>query len=265
MRLFILSLTMTLFIFTQIKAEEAQFRTGVPNNKIVQLERERDRLQLEVEALQIQFEKVDEQLDKAVQTTQLALNSTIRTVKKPKTNDKEKVYDPIPSSYEYLIKEVQNVNRRRENIEAKIADKVAKIKTLSQQVQLMSENNQDELNQKLMAEIRTMKLTHSYSELKHATDLLAGQAEGFDRDIDMIEKTLDDSLLAVYVQEKIGQLLNSQVMCTATRRRCGSGNDVQVPIAADVIQNELFPESVVHRSEYYEKMSKRKPAAESKK
>ena len=71
-----------------------------------------------------------------------------------------------------------------------------------------------------------------------------------DKTLDKVEKKISDSEVGIYVQDKIGQLLNSHAICKA-RNRCRVKK--QTPIDADVINKELFPEIKEHRSSYYEK------------
>ena len=81
---------------------------------------------------------------------------------------------------------------------------------------------------------------------------LTNRTGNIDRELDSIERVYDRALLGAYLQDKIGQLLNPQVICAA-RRRCMT-NSVQ-KIDPQVIQRELFPTSAnPTRSDYYEKV-----------
>ena len=68
-----------------------------------------------------------------------------------------------------------------------------------------------------------------------------------------MESVYDKSLLGAYVQDKIGQLLNSQVICSA-RKRCLDGDPKKIP--AEKIKDELFPETR-HRSDYFDRVKSR--------
>ena len=89
-----------------------------------------------------------------------------------------------------------------------------------------------------------------HTELLTLTD----EADDVDDILDGIEAVYDKSLLGAYLQDKIGQLLNSNVICR-TIKRCR----VREPsrISPEDIQKELFPETQT-RSEYYEKVKKRR-------
>ncbi|MCB0347876.1 MAG: hypothetical protein KDD37_03530 [Bdellovibrionales bacterium] len=84
---------------------------------------------------------------------------------------------------------------------------------------------------------------------------LETEIKDFDRKLDLVESQYDKSLMGAYIQDKIGQLLNSQAICAA-RKRCAT-NDPQ-KIDPEVIRQELFPESAKTRSDYYEKVKSRR-------
>ena len=76
-----------------------------------------------------------------------------------------------------------------------------------------------------------------------------------DEQLDAIERVYDKSVMGAYLQDKIGQLLNSDVICTA-RKRCLDSKPIK--ISPETIRKELFPESVSgkQRSDYHDKARK---------
>ncbi len=70
-----------------------------------------------------------------------------------------------------------------------------------------------------------------------------------DKVLDEVERLYDRTVLGAYMQDKIGQLLNSQVICAA-RKRCATGDSERID--PKKIQDELFPTSTRTRGSYYD-------------
>ncbi len=68
-----------------------------------------------------------------------------------------------------------------------------------------------------------------------------------DQVLDQVERIYDRTVLGAYMQDKIGQLLNSQVICAA-RKRCAVGDPRKIPPSQ--IRDELFPSTQTRRSYY---------------
>ncbi|MCH2535266.1 MAG: hypothetical protein MK008_12550 [Bdellovibrionales bacterium] len=83
---------------------------------------------------------------------------------------------------------------------------------------------------------------------------LMSETNNIDLMLDEIEREMEMNAVGLYVQDKIGQLLNSQVICAARKRCLTKGKD---EIKASTIQKELFPDSLKTRSEYYDKVKSR--------
>ncbi len=96
----------------------------------------------------------------------------------------------------------------------------------------------------LRTKIKEQSVTMGFNELNQ-------ELNNVDHTLDEIEQVYDKSRLGAYFQDKMGQLLNSQVICQIRRRCWSKGKD---PIPAKDIQKELFPETK-SRSEYWEKVN----------
>lgn len=83
---------------------------------------------------------------------------------------------------------------------------------------------------------------------------LMQETNNIDLTLDKIESEMEKNAIGMYVQDKIGQLLNSQVICAARKRCLTRGKD---EIKASTIQKELFPNSIKTRTEYYDKVKSR--------
>lgn len=106
--------------------------------------------------------------------------------------------------------------------------------------------NQQEIFPEVMAtEIRMLNVQTRLLEL-------TGDVDDIDDKLDDIERVYDASLLGAYLQDKIGQLLNSNVICQISRR-CNGGDG---EISASDIQKELFPNTQT-RSGYRRKVRAR--------
>lgn len=219
--------------------------------QIATLERQKEVMTTEVERLRRESAKAQKTLEKVQATARLALRTSLADQKSASPN-------LMPLDMTYLQTEIdrnkQIIREHQEKIDRYLED----IKYIEKGLQEDKSIEQARLNEKFAKQIRTARLTNSFEKLHSKLDIVFMEQEIMDRDIDQIEQVLDDSLLAVYVQEKMGQLLNSQVICTATRRRCQAPADEKIKIDSSVIQSELFPGAKYFRSEYYDKMSKRR-------
>ncbi len=90
------------------------------------------------------------------------------------------------------------------------------------------------------ATIETLRLRVKLSDLDDSLG-------NIDEVLDQVERIYDNTVLGAYMQDKIGQLLNSQVICTA-RKRCAVGDPRKIPPSQ--IRDELFP-STQTRESYY--------------
>ncbi|MNK80876.1 hypothetical protein D3C87_1006090 [compost metagenome] len=95
--------------------------------------------------------------------------------------------------------------------------------------------------------LRTAELGSAFLELDLKT-------YGVDATLNDMEKIYDKSVLGAYLQDKFGQLLNSQSICSAMKR-CAVSDPKKID--AEKIRQELFPESQAIRSDYYEKVNKK--------
>lgn len=104
-----------------------------------------------------------------------------------------------------------------------------------------------EENKLLNTKLRVADLRMSLMELDF-------KKNGIDATLNDMERIYDKSLLGAYLQDKMGQLLNSQVVCSV-QKRC-MGTDPKM-IDSQRIRNEIFPESEAVRGNYYEKVNKK--------
>ena len=102
-------------------------------------------------------------------------------------------------------------------------------------------------NNILSSKLRMADLRMSFMELDFKTNKV-------ETTLDDMERIYDKSLLGAYLQDKMGQLLNSQVICMA-QKRCAVSDPKKID--AEKIRQELFPESQAIRGDYYEKVNKK--------
>jgi prefoldin subunit 5 len=109
--------------------------------------------------------------------------------------------------------------------------------------------NADMQNTILKNRFRTVDLRSAFMDL----DI---KKLGVEATLNDMEKDYDKSVLGAYLQDKFGQLLNSQVICSAVKR-CPTNDPKK--IEPERIRKELFPESAADavRSDYYEKVNKK--------
>lgn len=141
----------------------------------------------------------------------------------------------------------KQINEAREKLDAlnkQISDYPAKLQAEQAEAEQKAQSDLESLKRR----VKYLDLKDQYSELKH------GSIE-MNRKLDEIENYYDKTLMGAYFQDKIGQLLNSDVMCSAVKR-CRPGGKMEIP--AVQIKNELFPKSEATRSEYYDKVKKRR-------
>ena len=143
--------------------------------------------------------------------------------------------------------------RAKESTERAIA--AARESLTSTNTQLQTAQGDDEEEKKaLELQVRLLNTTMKFQNLRL-------NVESIDDTLDDIERVYDQSVLGAYFQDKIGQLLNSQVFCKAARRRCDDPNPY--PINPEIIRNELFPDTEEYRGSnsknekaYYDKVNR---------
>ena len=84
--------------------------------------------------------------------------------------------------------------------------------------------------------------------LKDKFSDIADDYGAVDKAMDDIVDKYDKTVMGAYVQDKIGMLLNSQVICSA-QKRCSKSDESSIP--GDRIRRELFPASDKSRYNYY--------------
>lgn len=90
-------------------------------------------------------------------------------------------------------------------------------------------------------EVAALKLDAKFQVTKSDLNSVAAR-------LDKIDGAIDKMMLGVYLQDKFGKLLNSDVFCKAVKNRCGTPKDKVVPIG-DADLETLFPNtSDVRRS-----------------
>lgn len=112
---------------------------------------------------------------------------------------------------------------------------------------VLEQNRTIEDNKLLNTKLRVADLRMSLMELDF-------KKNGIDSTLNDMERIYDKSLLGAYLQDKMGQLLNSQVVCSV-QKRC-MGTDPKM-IDSQRIRSEIFPESEAVRGNYYEKVNKK--------
>ncbi len=144
--------------------------------------------------------------------------------------------------------------RKHDEAKAKIQPKINTAQTQLRSVDRdldielrIVKKDQDKL-ENLQKQLKSAGLTTDFNQLQYRLD-------NTDDTLDEMEKIYDKAMIGSYVQDKIGQLLNSQVICTA-QKRCGPTEPIK--IEAEVIRKELFPESSSKniRKDYYNKVNR---------
>ena len=100
----------------------------------------------------------------------------------------------------------------------------------------------------LVYALRSQRLSSDFNKLEN-------QFFRMEDTLDKMEEIYDNALIGAYLQDKIGQLLNSNVICEA-RSRCATKDTKK--ISAEIIQKELFPKGKWRRKGYYEKVQRRR-------
>ncbi len=149
----------------------------------------------------------------------------------------------------YTFEQTKGAGARLRVAQGMLADVDKEIDVLLATVS-KDEAKKDETMRALMQKIKSQGLAIDFAAL-------GTKLKGTDEALDYIEGVYDKTLVGAYLQDKIGQLLNSQVICAANNRCSVAGAQDILPT---VIQKELFPNSRKARSEYYEKVNS-KPAS----
>jgi hypothetical protein len=146
-----------------------------------------------------------------------------------------------------IQKQIEATNKEITDIEPRITGMDAGVKNLTDQMQRiydsrLAKDGQDPASLRKVDQIQNSLLglvSGSHLVYKKFSDLKVGQAE-LGATLDRIQTIYDQSTLGVYLQNKIGALMNSHLFCDAVKNRCGSKEPY--PIGPDKLK-EIFPEA----------------------
>lgn len=124
-----------------------------------------------------------------------------------------------------------------------------------------SKQEKDVANTRMVIHNQTQSILGLQDDFKKLkTTMKVGESLGDLKDLELeisaLESKYDKGPLGIYMQEKIGQLLNSKVFCKTARKRCGVAEPF--PISPEEIKTEIFPEVQNHSSEYWNKVKSRR-------
>lgn len=154
----------------------------------------------------------------------------------------------LKADYEAAKNKMKSAEKDREELKfylERLAQINASLDRQNSEISRLQKGRRLEI-QNLKRQVENNSLMYEFSKLQ--TELIH-----VDEKFDIIEDIYDKKMIGAYVQDKIGQLLNSQVICAA-RKRCMSADPTSIP--AKTIQKELFP-STSSRSEYDKKVNAR--------
>ena len=161
----------------------------------------------------------------------------------------------IPSNASYR-KDLEGFIRERKRAEEKAREELKKLEEENKKQQrshlaeIVRLDNED-----LQEFIESVKVQSKFA-------LFSTRLYEFNKDIwkmddklDALERVYDKSVMGAYLQDKIGQLLNSNAICMA-RNRCAKLDPEKID--PETIRKELFPESSkgYQRSDYHDKAIK---------
>ncbi len=163
----------------------------------------------------------------------------------------------------YRVFEGEGSAESKKNVEAaekKFKSAQEKVSTLEPKVEKLRETKAD-----LVTELKTANKDMASANSAFITALEAGNVtEDFnmlklkmgntEAALDRMNSQYDKAILGAYVKDKIGLLLNSQLICQA-RSRCDVKNPIE--IKNEDVQNVLFPgsNSSTREKSYYEKIN----------
>jgi predicted nucleic acid-binding Zn-ribbon protein len=108
---------------------------------------------------------------------------------------------------------------------------------IAQESDLSSMKEQTEFQlANLRSQIKRLSLTSDFNELSHRFDNMGDN-------LNEIESIYDKAMIGTYIQDKMGQLLNSNVLCVAANaNRCNKKQEDRYEIKPEELQ-EIFPAS----------------------
>jgi hypothetical protein len=220
-----------------------------------------DENEKKLQAARAQLEKDRSELDRT--TTQLldtqenlakTDRSTAKSIKDSFYSLLGKTQTEPPTAAEKKILEkkeaIQKLTKEIEESEAKIDKQHAEYKRKAANLQFQAETqklqvfdkeesfkelkkNVEEINKTAEHAIKTAVLDSRFSDLKFKYAKI-GQT------LDVLESRVDQTLMGIYFQDKIGALLNSKVFCEAVNQECLSPKDKKHVIQIDSLK-EIFP------------------------
>ncbi|MFS4460913.1 hypothetical protein [Bdellovibrio sp. HCB2-146] len=244
-------------------AEVKERSLEVINQEIAKLEAKKKEIEKPINETQVRvnasfatLRSASEAVSKGNPSATVALTDQQRDLFVKANKDVAKLQTDVIPKLDQMKKEAGEINTeltrlKGEALQKRVAGAATESVKAAQNIgnTVLEQNKVIDDNKLLNTKLRVADLRMGLMEL----DL---KKNGIDSTLNDMERIYDKSLLGAYLQDKIGQLLNSQVVCSV-QKRC-MGTDPKM-IDSQRIRNEIFPESEAVRGNYYEKVNK-KPA-----
>ena len=239
------------------RQEQRRLRTPIANETTLATEvrdvnRDIERHRRDINSINVDIRNLEQELIPIVQAVRRECPGVVAvgTVIEPRVC----VYNPGGGDQLTVGMPEESVNRyneaRRKQIEI---DRMLRLKRgalsiLTGRLEALDDRITDDVPVDARREPERQALTIDALKLQARFSELDDNLEDIDQVLDSVETIYDRTVLGAYMQDKIGQLLNSQVICTA-RKRCAIRDPEKIP--PGVIQRELFPTSERIRESYY--------------
>ena len=164
--------------------------------------------------------------------------------KKPNQSNRNTLWTYAHGTNEAHKRNLKAARKKHEDLKAQLDSAKTEVRELDSEITAIEAI---ETNTQQTLRLNALSLENKFFQQ-------GSELNNIDSKLDDMERIYDQAEVGAYFQDKIGQLLNSNVICKA-RKRCMVSEPKEIP--SSVIQNELFPESKKTRSEYYNKVKER--------
>ena len=179
--------------------------------------------------------------------TRVSGQSGMFCVQTKETENGNRFYTRVGLTEEKLNR-YNEARRRQIEIERELRIERGALRILTERLEGLENRITDEVPVDARREPERQALTIETLGLQVKLSDLGDNLRDIDHVLDEVERLYDNTVLGAYMQDKIGQLLNSQVICAA-RKRCAVGDPRKIPPSQ--IRDELFP-STQTRESYYD-------------
>lgn len=184
---------------------------------------------------------IQDDIDK-LKSVKINLENKIKELKKSTDLFEDRVASALNTASSSIVRflggddtplkvESEQIRRIQEYNKKSLLEATKELESINDKILQLEKTRTDQ--SKFNLEIQSLKLEYQFERLNRINGDIGHK-------LDMMEQKFDTTILGAYIQEKIGLLVNSNIICEA-RNRCVTKNPAEV--SNQRIQEVLFPGS----------------------